>query len=269
MAAAILVAGAGCNLGSAVKLRSPFDFGGTVEAPKPYALTVGAGATMTVRPSALGVSGTLDELVGNQEGARSVTVNAFDNDRVAIVWKDLAAASGTPLSGTIESASWGSSHAMLPPAFWKSGDAKIEGSGLLWLSSEAYNQLTTVGSTEWRTALGGTRLSPLAQKALSAFESIATKLAKQSSATSTSPFLIAKSADIDSYPIRVNGRIEHVGAIRASGWFAEFLILKNRATPLILNVTVHPAAFAALKALEPVGGDPAAFGYEVTEVTVK
>ena len=267
--AALLLVGAGCDLGSAVNLRNPFEFGGSVTTEKPYALTVGTGATFTVRPSALGIGGTIAELLGNDDGAREVTVKAYSPDRLAIAWRDLASASGTPASGTIESSSWSSAHAMLVPAFWKAGDVEADGNGMLWLSPTAYQELTTNGSTDWRVALGGVQLAPLAQKALTAFETIAAKLAMQGSTTSTAPFRISQVADVPSYPLRVNGNIEHVAAIRASGWFAELLILKNPASPLILNVTVHPAALAALKALEPLGGDPAAFGYEVTDVTAK
>lgn len=265
--AALLVGGAGCNLASAVKLRSPFEFGGTIPAPASFPLTIATGAKFTMRQSALGIGGTIADVLGSRNGSRSVNVRALDDEKISIDWVSLDATS-TPEAGSIVSNGWRDASAALPPVFWKQGTMNLNGNSLVWLSPKSYADLQN-GATVWQTLPPNLQLPPLAKKALTTFESLAIKLSKQASATSTSPFRLSKAADIAAYPLRINGSIEQVQAIRATGWFADIVVLKNPQTPLVLNVTIHPAALGALEALRSYGIDPATLGFEVTDITTK
>jgi hypothetical protein len=139
--------------------------------------------------------------------------------------------------------------------------------GLLWLSPGAYAELTSASSTEWGvTSLGGDTLAK-AQQIWQNFERL---LARLVPATATaSPFAVKILNDVPAFPLRIDGNLESVEAVRIGSALAEYVVLKNPQAPLILKMTAKTAAYGALTALSPLGLSPDAFGYEVTEVKTK
>ena len=214
--------------------------------------------TFTVRPSALGVTGAIDEAFGLDGKAMTVEVTEADPETsLGLAWKT-ASATGTLLLKSYEGA-----HAMLLPAFW-SGDAVAEANGGLWLSKAAYGELVEAGKTEWRLGLAENAFATLS-KAFAAFNDLSAKLSSSSTSTQlASPFMIERKGVVEAYPMTVDGKIVLVRAVKASSWFADFLILENENNPLILKVTVNPVAAPALKALAAAEIRWEELGYEIT-----
>lgn len=267
LAAALVLAGAGCDLSKKIEWRLPFSLEDALPAADPAAATAALalepGLAFTVRPSRLGVSGAIDEAFGLDARALAVEVLESDPERsMTLAWKTASA------TGVLELGAYDGARAMLLPAFWIEGEASAEANGGLWLSRAAYDDLTIgAGATEWRLGLAENAFAALS-KALTTFNALAAKLS--ASATSTplaSPFTIRKTALVEAYPMTVDGRIVLVRAVKASGWFGEFLILENRENPLILKATVNPLAEPALKALESAEVRWEELGYEITSIS--
>ncbi|HJV32783.1 MAG TPA: hypothetical protein VJ694_02030 [Patescibacteria group bacterium] len=267
IAAALLLVGAGCDLSKKIEWRLPFSLEKALPASDPGAATsaivLKPGLAFTVRPSALGVSGAIDEALGLDARALGVEVTDADPERaLALAWKT-GSATGTLALGAFDGA-----HAMLLPAFWTTGDAAAEANGGLWLSRAAYDQLEAAGKTEWRLGLAEHAFSTLSL-ALKTFNDLAAKLSGSATATqAASPFTIEKTAVIEAYPLTVDGRIVLVKAVKATSWFADFLVLENRDNPLILKVTVNPVAAPALRALEKAEIRWEELGYEITSISL-
>ncbi len=248
-AAALVLLGAGCALDQPIALGLPSWFP-RLGAPKGDAAAAAAefdlraGTQLTVRPSTLGVTGAIDEALGNEERSVRVTLREVDPERaLRLDWKSASA------SGTVVLSSYEGARAMLLPVFWPDGDARAYGNGGLWLSRAAFNALKINGTTEWRLGLAERTLATVSS-AFEAFNRLSVTLS--GSATSTalaSPFQLKKTGTTDAFPLMIDGRLTLVRAVRASSWFADLVILDNVDNPLILKVVVHPVAQPALKAL--------------------
>jgi len=266
LAAALLLTGAGCDLSQKISWRLPFSLEKSLPSSDPAAATAAvalkSGLSFTVRPSKLGVSGAFDEAFGLDARAMMVEVREADPEHsLALGWKT-ASATGSLTLGAYEGA-----HAMLLPAFWLKGDATAEDNGGLWLSRSAYDELEAGGKTEWRLGLAENAFSALS-KAFKTFNDLSARLSGSATATqAASPFTIQKTAVIEAYPLTVDGRIVLVRAVKATSWFADFLILENRGNPLILKATVNPVAAPALKALESAEIRWEELGYEITSIS--
>ena len=264
-ASALVLTGAGCDLSKKIEWRLPFSLEKALPVGNPAAATAGIalepGLAFTVRPSSLGLTGTIDEALGNDANAVRVTVTSVEVGRTAVSWE------GSSASGTLSFASDADAHAMLLPAFWPSGAAESGSNGGLWFSGEAYAELRDAGATEWRLGLAENAFSTLS-KAFATFNDIASRLSGSATATvATSPFTVKKTGIVEAYPLNVDGRIVLVRAVKATSWFAEFLILENEKNPLILKVTVNPVAAPALRALEPAAVRWEELGYEITAIS--
>jgi hypothetical protein len=157
--------------------------------------------------------------------------------------------------------------AMLLPAFWPPGKTMASKNGGLWLSRAAFDELERRGATEWRIGLNDDPLGTLSA-AFKAFNALATELSASATATeAVSPFTLTKKDVIDAFPLTIDGSLVLVRAVTASSWFADFVVLDNPDDPLILKVTVNPAASPALKALAPAKVRWDELGYEITSVS--
>lgn len=264
-AAALIVAGAGCDLSARVGVRNPF-----VNLPAPEdrsaEVTAGlkraAGLELAIRPSYLGVTGAVEELIGSGEPF-AARVSAAERDALALGW------SRGETKGTIASSGFDASRSLYLPAFWKEGERRADGNGVLWLSPAAWQELSEKGATDIRIGLGDGAFDA-ASKALQAFNAIAGRLSASASAAAPvpgSPFAAALKGESSVFPLRVDGKLERVRVVTARSWFAEFTILKNPENPLVLKVSVNPLAMEALRAFAPEGVDVQAVGYEITSVT--
>ncbi len=266
VAAVALLAGAGCDLSKKIEWRLPFALEDALPAADPAAATgklaLEDGFAFTVRPSRLGVSAGIEEALGLDARAVEVTVTEADPERALALSWSVASASGTLALG-----SYAEARAMLLPAFWPDGHAEASANGGLWLSRAAYAELVDGdGEAEWRLGLAEGALSAVS-RALRTFNDLSAKLAgSATSAPITSPFAIRKTATVEAYPLAVDGRIVLVRAVKASGWFGDFLVLAHPENPLILKATVNPLAEPALRALEGAVARWDELGYEITSI---
>ena len=264
-AAVLVLTGAGCALDQKIGLRLPFwpEQGAPADesATTSRSIAFTKGLAFVVRPSTLGVSGSVDQVLGLDSQAMNVRVEAADPERSAALEWTSASASGTLAMGAFAGA-----HAMLLPAFWQPGATTAEGNGGLWLSRAAYGELNAKGETEWRLGLADNALSTLSS-AFKTFNAVSAGLfGSATAAPELSPFTVKKTGEVDAFPLMLDGRVELVRAVTASSWFADFVILDNPDDPLILKVSVNPAASPALRALEPAKVRWDELGYEITSV---
>lgn len=197
-------------------------------------LTVGAGDTLTLRETVLGIGGKIAEIFGADPVTQTVTLG----DRVstadaAFVWKKDS-------DGSLAVDAIASTFVL--------SDAQYD--GLLT------NEGATISLGLFDTTVSG---------ALDWTDSAKTFLSGLNISTSTidlptsTDVLTIKTDDMASSTwIRVDGTLQKVDALKASNWFAEYLILRNVENPLILSVTLKPAADASF--------DSALRGFEVSEI---
>lgn len=253
LAAALPFLGAGCDWKTLLK-------------PPKEAATVPPlqeGLSFSLRPSFLGVTGTVSDVLG-AEGERTVRVTAVEPGKnFSLEWET------TDESGSIAVREYAGSRDLFLPVFWKAGVAELAGNGVLWLSPEAYAELTDRGSTDVRLGLGGGALERAADL-LASFNAVISRLSQ--SATSTAPalpepFLTAFKGESAVFPLRIDGNVENVRVILAKSWFADYVILKNPENPLVLKVSVNPLAAEALQVFAPLKIDTRAIGYEITSIS--
>jgi hypothetical protein len=266
--ATLLLVGAGCTgdiagfLGSKIRLPSlPFMPSAGDPAAAALAVRSAPGTKILLRPTFLGVTGTLNDVLGTTEGLRIATIQSYGKDAAGLTWTE------GERKGEVSAAKTAEAGAMLLPAFWKDGKTAIEGNAVIWLSAKAYAELAESGKTEWRVGLADAELGTAAAL-LKTFNGLAAKLSASATATApaASPFLLAVTGDDVVFPLRVGGKIENVRAIRATSWLADYLILKNPENPLILKVNVNPLAISALNAFKTLGIEPDKIGYEAVGV---
>lgn len=264
--ATLTLVGAGCDFSQRVDWlpKLPFGIGKSEQDSSltTQSIVLEPGLSFMVRPSALGLSGSVDELMGDDARAMTVVVNSVESESsLKLVWSTESS------SGTLALNSREDVEAMLLPAFWVEGDIEADGNGGLWLSRSAYDDLDLLGKTEWRLGLAEGVFSPV-NSSFKKFNELSTRIFNSATNTEFSnPFSIKKTAVVEAYAMKVDGRIVLVRAIKVSSWFAEFLILENAKNPLILKVTVNPLAEPALKAFESAEIRWKEIGYEITSIT--
>ncbi len=258
----LALAGAGCvldrKIGFDLPWRAPAQDAGLAAA----GIVLKPGLALTVRPSLLGVTGAIDEALGDQRQAVRVMLREADpGKRIALDWL------GASASGSLELPSVASAQAMLLPAFWPKGRAVAEGNGGLWLSPSAYAALQQRGTTDWKLGVADNTLTALL-KAFNLFNDLSSKLsASATTSAPISPFALRKTGTIDTFPLLVDGKLTLVRTIQATSWFADLVILDNPQNPLIVKVTIHPVAEPALKVLGSADIQWDSLGYEITSIS--
>jgi hypothetical protein len=260
IAAALVLTGAGCTLDQKIGFRLPF----TLREPDHAAaealaegIGLRAGMKIELRPTVLGLTGTIDDVLGRQEGLRKIEVTEADASRATLRWSEPARpeASGSLCLNGLESAK-----AMALPALWASGTATSPTSGL-WLSRAAYRDLVGSGSATWRIGLADAALGA-ASAATQAFEAFVGKEA----GAGFDPFRLELTSATATFPVRLDGKVASPAVVTADGWFAEYVILKDPDAPLVLKVNVHPIALGALQAFQALDVDPKGVGYEIVSI---
>lgn len=265
-AAALLLMGAGCQpvqrlqaaLATFPRLRQPVHDAGEMS----RTIEFKPGLSFIIRPTSLGVTGSVDEVFGEEGRLLHVTVREADPEASSLLeWKTSAA------TGTLELRSFEGARAMLLPAFWPAGTGQAVQNGGIWMSRAAFASLQGEGSTEWRLGLAERALSVVSE-AFQTFNTLAIAYAGAASSSPLgSPFQLRKAGTSNTFPLLLNGRLELVRVVRASSWLADLLILDHPENPLILKVVVHPVARPALMALEPASVHWKEMGYEITSIS--
>lgn len=254
--------GAGCRLDRNVDWKLPFslDPSGDLDAAAAASASIALkpGLSLTIRPSTLGVSGSVDQVLGLDAEALEARVTEAGADRRVLEWQ------GASATGTLAFEGFADAKTMLLPAFWRAGDAMASDNGGLWLSRAAYDGLDAGRPTEWRLGVADRALSSLLSS-LDAFNALSARLYGSATAVAlSSPFSIEKTGEAETFPLTLDGKLTLVRVIQASSWFADLVILDNPDDPLILKVSVNPAAAPALRALDPGGVRSDELGYEIT-----
>lgn len=183
-------------------------------------VTLEAGDTLMVRQTVLGIGGKLTELVGVAQEERVVTI----------------------------------------PDPWSSYSTGLEDDTFILLPLETYAELAGTGTTHISLGLYDQTISD----ALGMFDriNVIMEFIGGSSAVGTQQdVLLVTVTDADATDwVRLNGELVQVKTIEASNLFASYVILANPESPVILSLTLKPAARAQFDAL-------ASFeGFEVAEI---
>lgn len=263
--AMLLLCGAGCSLDQKLDWRLPFSLNPASSLADSAAASKGialqTGLTFTVRPSALGVSGSVDQVLGLDAEAVQVKVKEAGPDRRVIAWQ------GASASGTLTLAPYADAQAMILPAFWQSGDMAASHNGGLWLSRSAFDDLSGGRGIDLKVGLADNALSTLST-ALKTFNAVSSKLFGSATVVpEISPFTVKKTGTAEAFPLMLDGKVTLLRTIQASSWFADLVILDNPDDPLILKASINPAAEPALKALESAHVRSDELGYEITSMT--
>lgn len=247
------------------------------------------GLTLMLRPTFLGISGTVADVLGDENGRMEATLDLSDGS--AFVWsrtdeRETEASKvarkthiseereGAPparefrmetTEGRLVFARDEDDRKMLLPAFWRPGETLVEGNGVLWLPRDAHRRLKQGQKVEWRLGLGSHALDT-ASDILNTFRETVKKLFGDDGEEELSPFALKLVTEDGLFAVRVDGKMETLEVLQAKSWFADYLILDNPENPLILKVSVNPVAERALDAFSVLGVDTKALGYEITEI---
>jgi hypothetical protein len=136
--------------------------------------------------------------------------------------------------GLIEARREPSEHRAEPPLFWSDGDWQTP-DGLLWLSSEAYAELTSTGRTAWNPAPAEWADSP----ALSELKQLLAKLRRARGLGDDAPVQLELHEAQARYPAYVNGVQVDLPCLTATDslGLAKYWILADAANPLLLKLT--------------------------------
>lgn len=266
VAAAMLLVGAGCapleKLQTTLARVPWFDAPANMSGETALAIDFQQGLSFEIRPTTLGVTGSVDEVFGDESRLLRVTVREAEPEAaVSLEWKTSTA------TGTLALQSFEGAHAMLLPAFWPEGSGEASQNGVVWMSRSAFASLQNDGKVEWRLGLAERALSAVSS-AFQTFNALAATYAGSASSSAlVSPFQLQKTGTSDAFPLLLDGRLELVRVVRATSWFADIFVLDNPENPLILKVVVHPVARPALIALEPTSVRWNEMGYEITSIS--
>jgi hypothetical protein len=187
-------------------------------------VTVSAGDTLVVRQTVLGIGGKLAELAGVTAEERELTV----------------------------------------PSVWPTAATTVDDDAFVLLPKETYAELVETGSARISLGLYDQAISDalgLVDRlaALAALIGVKTDAGDMDADVLRVELTAADATDW----VRVDGKLEAVKSVEASNAFASYVILANQESPLILSLTLKPAAraqFDALKSFE---------GFEVSEIRHK
>lgn len=299
ISAAFVLLGTGCipdiDLNQKVTDFNPFKTEAVSRAERlatTRAISFSDGLSLTIRPTFLGVTGTLADVLGDENGKMEAvlvasedssftwTRNARHETEASIEVRALFIAEereGTPpaqefeiltTEGVLDFKRSEEDRKMLLPAFWEAGESDVEKNGILWLPKDAHARLKQDQKIEWSLGLGIPVLDT-ATDILSKFNSAAEKLFGDSGKNeNASPFDLELVTEDGLFAVRIDGKVKTVEVLQAKSWFASYLILDNPDNPLILKVTVNPVAASALEAFSPLGVDSKSLGYEITEIKI-
>src|SRR3989339_1016814 len=187
----------------------------------PVDLMLGAGDTLTIRQTVFGVGGKLTEFVGVAPEERTVLV----------------------------------------PDAWPSSATDFADDTFVLLPRESYAELSETGQTHISLGLYDQKISD-ALGLVDRLNAVVTALGGSSVLETREDVLLVTVSDENATDwVRLNGRLVQVRAIKASNRFASYVILANQETPVILSLTLKPAARAELDALSSFEG------FEISEIT--
>lgn len=189
----------------------------------PVDVTLEAGDTLTIRQTVLGIGGKLTELVGVAEAEREVTV----------------------------------------PAAWPSFSTGLEDDTFILLPTETYAELSATGTTHISLGLYDQTISD-ALGLVDRLNALVELVGGSSTVEIKQDVLLVTVTDASATDwVRLNGELVQVKTVEASNWFASYVILANPESPVILSLTLKPAARAQFSAL-------ASFeGFEVSGINQK
>jgi hypothetical protein len=260
------------------------------------------GDTFELRQTMLGFGAALPELLGQRDGVKMVTVKRFaPMNAAALDWsmelkretdesrtareayeraRDAGETATLPatryeskqVSGSVKEIGLRNPHSTSLPASWPEGELTLrEEQSALWLSDDAYLELSRTGLTTLNLGVFDDETNRLAQglqdvnKALSALRTRASEDGKNHDLT-----LLKADAERVTIPLEVNGTEVKVTAIRAKNWFGEITVLDNRQNPLVLQLKINPLS-AGLA--ETLGGSLSSLdqllGYEIKKLRVQ
>lgn len=190
---------------------------GCVTTPEstPVDLALSAGDTLTVQKTVFGFGGKLLELVGQTSEDQTVAVPA--------AWPDTSSAYGSD--------------------------------NFLFVPKSIYAELATNGSTHLSLGLFDQTVSD-ALSWVDRLNALAAKVGVSTGAETAGEdvLLVTRTNDRGTAWVRVDGTLVEVNTIEAGNRFATYEILKNAEAPVILSLTLTPAARAEFSVLSSFEG---------------
>ncbi len=280
----LLLAGAGCDWST--RLALPFRLPAFPSSPEAVSLSVPfrSGLMAELRPTTLGVTGTVDDLLGQENERTRLELREDDPAAALLHWeretyveseaskRARAGDANLPPAFERRTSSGDASFrlvsagtALFLPAFWSADREPPPESSGAWLSHESYRALVEEGAAEVRLGVGDERLAAITA-AVDAFNALAARLGVSSEgAAIASAFRFERSGEA-TFPVRIDGRVEFAAVVTAKSGWADLVVLKNPENPLVLKITFNPLALGALTAFSGLGVDPARLGYEITSL---
>ncbi|MFA4954753.1 MAG: hypothetical protein WC641_05565 [Patescibacteria group bacterium] len=226
-------------------------------------LTLAAGSVVSMKHTYTGAAVSLaKELkLGGTEAVRNIVIKRFAPGNVAEIEWSLTYKEGKTdqkITGSMIGSELGTARDIFPPAYWIEGEQNALGTGLIWTSSQVYENLSRSRLSTFDFGL----FNSMIKQKFALSKAFTSGLKGLSSAAAADPrvdvFLAKADKDDIELPLKVNGLDTKVKAIKARSWFGEFAVLKNPQNPLVLYM--HLNDFPQAGALNGL------MNYDVTEI---
>ncbi|MHB8831468.1 MAG: hypothetical protein ACYC44_05145 [Patescibacteria group bacterium] len=231
------------------------------------------GSQVEIRQTYLGADAKkADALAGdNKEGVRIITLERFAPMVYAkLSWKlSSQGATSTEMRtvrGSVENINLKSSHEFYPPAYWPSDTTDAKDTSAIWLSQDAFEELTkTKHATLFYGLTDGLLFGDLrtAKEFFDAITSLSNQVIEANKTTDTD--WAKADEEYSDWTLKVNGQDIKVQVIKAHNWFGEIVVLNNPQNPLVIKMTFNPALQdkSLLKSSDFL---TTLLGYEVTQL---
>lgn len=235
------------------------------------------GDTFELKQTLFGMGTFLAELTKSKVGRREVQITHFaPMNSAELSWRlsvDERTARGLEVvsaSGTVERIDLLRSHALEIPVYWAPGPIRAFDKSAVWLSDDAYAELSKTGKTVLNFGVMDPSINDLI-KNTKEMQTALNKLRQQAATESAHKDLTLLQAEKDDveYAIKVNGKEVKVAAIRAKNWFGEITVLKNRQNPLIVKLALNPQIYGDAQATSTETGLASVFGYQITNLNMQ
>lgn len=165
--------------------------------------------------------------------------------------------------GYLEGIDLKKTHSIYPPAYWPTVKSDGKDTSGIWLSDDAFLQLSKSRLATINYGLTDDKLYG-AMKTDKGFSSAVRSLNEQTTRLAVDQEIdLIKAEDQSSeWTLKVNGKDVKVQVIKAKSWFGEMVVLDNPQNPLILKLTFEPSSWTADNASKNLL--TALIGYEVT-----
>ena len=152
---------------------------------------------------------------------------------------------------------------ILMPEVWPEETITTDDNGVIFLSTQSFNELIENKKTDLSLGLTGNIFSQMklySYQAEEGVDKLKELVTKEEQESSDPPYELTAEDVFDKMKISINGEDLYIETIVSHNWFGEFVVLNNANYPLVLKMTPNPIAIGEGLDFKSL------FGYQITNI---